>query len=194
MKKRYMMIAAAMTLSMAVPVFAAGWQQGAGGWWYATNDAGTTWYSNEWQWIDGNGDGIAECYYFDGNGYILSNATTPDGFTVNADGAWVENGVVQVQSVTVSADSGQVSADRIDALLKEHYKNDPNDPNLTVMEGTVDGDYYRCSVRSGVPGNPNASQRMYEVEVNMKTGEVKEDFVLLNAMNPTRKVFYLDLN
>ena len=28
-------------------------------------------------------------------GWLLTNTTTPDGYTVNADGAWVENGRVQ---------------------------------------------------------------------------------------------------
>ena len=41
--------------------------------------------TNSWQWIDGNGDGVSESYYFDGNGYMLFNTTTPDGYTVNAD-------------------------------------------------------------------------------------------------------------
>lgn len=52
--------------------------------------------------LDGNGDGVAECYYFDGNGYMLANTTTPDGYTVNADGAWTVNGVVQTKSVAVN--------------------------------------------------------------------------------------------
>lgn len=48
-----------------------------------------------WHWIDGNGDGVGECYYFGENHYILTDTVTSDGYTVNADGAWIENGVVQ---------------------------------------------------------------------------------------------------
>ena len=77
--------------------FAAGWQKNDTGWWYGTNADNTTWHVNGWQWIDGNNDGVAECYYFDANGYMLANTTTPDGYMVNADGAWTENGVVQTQ-------------------------------------------------------------------------------------------------
>lgn len=90
--------AAAMTLAMSVMAFAAGWVQDSTGWWYGTNADNTTWYSNGWQWIDGNGDGVAECYYFDGNGYIAANTTTPDGYQVDANGAWTVNGVVQTQA------------------------------------------------------------------------------------------------
>lgn len=109
MKRKKMMIAVAaiaMAAAMSMTAFAAGWQQNATGWWYGTNADNSQWYSGGWQWIDGNGDGIAESYYFDQNGYIAVNTTTPDGYTVNADGAWVVNGVVQTQNT--QSDTSQV--------------------------------------------------------------------------------------
>lgn len=90
--------AAAMILATGITSLAAGWQQNAKGYWYGTNADNTTFYANSWQWIDGNGDGIAECYYFDGNGYMLANTTTPDGYQVNANGAWVQNGQIQTKN------------------------------------------------------------------------------------------------
>lgn len=92
-------IAAAMTIGSTMTSMAAGWQQDSTGWWYGTNTDNSTWHSNGWQWIDGNGDGVSECYYFDANGYMLANTTTPDGYQVGADGAWLVNGVVQTQGV-----------------------------------------------------------------------------------------------
>ena len=62
----------------------------------------TTAWAAGWQWIDGNGDGTAECYYFDDNGQMLTGTTTPDGYTVNSDGAWTENGTVQTKSVAAA--------------------------------------------------------------------------------------------
>lgn len=102
MRKRLITVltAAALTGAMSVTAFAAGWQQNAAGWWYGTNADNSQWYNNGWQWIDGNNDGVSECYYFDSNGYILANTTTPDGYQVNSNGAWVENGVVKTQSST----------------------------------------------------------------------------------------------
>lgn len=90
---------ASVVATMTMNVFASGWQHNMTGWWYGTNETNTTWHANCWQWIDGNNDGIAECYYFDQNGYMLASTTTPDGFTVNADGAWTVNGVVQTKIV-----------------------------------------------------------------------------------------------
>ena len=110
MKKINKITAAAVVAAsvMAVsPAYAAGWQQNNTGWWYATNADNTSWYSNGWQWIDGNGDGIAECYYFDANGYMLANTTTPDGYMVDANGGWIQNGSLQTKSAAGMGASGQ---------------------------------------------------------------------------------------
>lgn len=55
-----------------------------------------------WTWIDDNGDGVSECYYFqevsDGKrGRLYKGTTTPDGYTVNEKGQWTVNGVVQTK-------------------------------------------------------------------------------------------------
>lgn len=101
-RKKLVTVATAIcSLLMSSTVFAGSWQTGTGKnqgkWWYDNGNGSYT--SNGWQWIDGNGDGTAESYYFDENGWLLTNTTTPDGYTVNGDGAWVENGVIQTNSV-----------------------------------------------------------------------------------------------
>lgn len=95
-----LLMVAMLTVGTGMTVMASQWQQNATGWWYQNDDG--TWPANGWQWIDGNGDGVAECYYFDGNGYMLSNTTTPDGYQVNIDGAWTVNGVVQTQGAVTN--------------------------------------------------------------------------------------------
>lgn len=99
------MVALVMAMTMVVgsnmTVFAAGWQQNTTGWRWQNDDG--SWHANGWQWLDGNGDGVAECYYFNGDGYMLANTTTPDGYTVNADGAWSVNGEIQTKQVETGA-------------------------------------------------------------------------------------------
>lgn len=90
-------MAGILTASMSMTALA-GWEQEGNNWKY--NDNGT-YAANGWYWIDGNNDGIAESYYFDNTG-ILARDTTVEGYTVNADGAWTVNGVVQTQSVAVN--------------------------------------------------------------------------------------------
>lgn len=100
MKKRLLVAAvAAMSTMMSMTAFAGmgSWQQNETGWWWQRNDG--SYPAGEWKWVDGDGDGTAESYYFDGNGYLATNTTTPDGYTVNADGAWVQDGVVQKRQV-----------------------------------------------------------------------------------------------
>ena len=51
-----------------------------------------------WHWIDGNQDGIFECYAFDPDGWMYADTVTPDGYSVNADGAWTADGTVQTRA------------------------------------------------------------------------------------------------
>ena len=99
MRKQIVRIAvmtAAMTACMTISALAAGWKTDNSGRWYENSDG--SYPRNQWQWIDNDGDGISECYYFDENGYVLENTTTPDGCEVNGIGAWVKNGEIQTQA------------------------------------------------------------------------------------------------
>ena len=58
-----------------------GWQNNGYGWWYQR--ANGTYPHNEWEIINGI------WYYFDENGYMLADTTTPDGYYVDVNGAWV---------------------------------------------------------------------------------------------------------
>lgn len=101
MKKRLLVVATAvMSMAMSMTAFASmgNWQQNETGWWWQRNDG--SYPAGEWKWVDGDGDGTAESYYFDGNGYLATN-TAVDGYTVNADGAWVQDGVVQKRAVAL---------------------------------------------------------------------------------------------
>lgn len=96
----------------------AGWiQTQEGRWWYATDDTGTSWYASGpggvgWHWIDGNQDGIFECYAFDPDGWMYADTVTPDGYSVNADGAWVVDGIVQIRRGGTGTGSGDTRAGR----------------------------------------------------------------------------------
>ena len=68
-------------------------------WWYDLGNG--NYYKSSWQWIDGNHDGIAECYCFDENGWMFENAITPDRYTVNENGAWTVDNIVQTKSANL---------------------------------------------------------------------------------------------
>lgn len=91
MKKAITIVIATATMaSQAMTAMAAEWKQNEIGYWYQKDNG--SYPTNSWKWINGR------CYYFDSNGYMLASTTTPDGYTVDATGAWTVNGVVQTQS------------------------------------------------------------------------------------------------
>ena len=112
MKKNFVKVLTLATLlSTFYPLtsFAGEWKSDNNGWWYQNDDG--SYPKNTWQWIDGNKDGISESYYFNENGYLLTN-TTKDGYTVNGDGAWTVNGVVQTQGQQVTTNLVQNTDDQ----------------------------------------------------------------------------------
>ncbi len=96
--------AALMCAVMAGTAMAGTWKREegvgpSGRLWYENNDG--TYTTGDWQWIDDNDDNVAECYYFDEAGWLVTNTTTPDGCTVNAKGQWTVDGAVQSREVPV---------------------------------------------------------------------------------------------
>ena len=97
MKRKGLAIAglvAGLSVLSSMSAFAGQWIQEERGWWWQNDDG--SYPVSTWKWIDGDKNGNAECYYFDSEGWLVTN-TTIDGRTVNADGAWTENGFVHVQ-------------------------------------------------------------------------------------------------
>ncbi len=64
-------------------VMAKGWRQIDGQWRYFRSDGSMA--VNYWTKRDAAG----KTYYLDANGVMLTNTTTPDGYRVGADGAWI---------------------------------------------------------------------------------------------------------
>ena len=122
MKKKALFTAAVsmiFSVFMSAAAFAGQWQSDASGWWWQNDDG--SYPANTWQWLDGNGDGVAECYYFDGNGYMMAAAVTPDGYTVDGNGAWTVNGVVQTQN---AADTSQSAVNTSQGTQAVSYSDD----------------------------------------------------------------------
>ena len=71
---------------IATTAFAGQWVKDSKGWWYNNGDG--TYPTSSWHWIDGNNDGIAECYYFYSEGYLVTNTRIEQyHHDVNQDGA-----------------------------------------------------------------------------------------------------------
>ena len=110
-------------------------------WWYDLGNG--NYYKSSWQWIDGNHDGIAECYCFDENGWMFENAITPDRFTVNENGAWTVDNIVQTKSANlISQNNTNNNADAVSNTftetknknLSETRKHDESQSNKDFSE------------------------------------------------------------
>ena len=63
--------------ALSMTSFAGEWKQDASGWWYQNDDG--SYPTNTWKEING------KQYYFDNNGYILTNTSTPEGWKLASD-------------------------------------------------------------------------------------------------------------
>lgn len=149
MKRQWIVpTAMAMVLVMSTTALAGVWRTGAvpneNRWWF--DDENGSYAANEWRWLDGNGDGVAECYSFDSEGWMYADTTTPDGYQVNADGAWIVDGAVQTQQVQQpQQNTSQARSDS--RILIAYY-------TLPETDGTdTDSGASRVAAGSGVQGN-----------------------------------------
>lgn len=68
--------------STSITSYAAQWKSDSVGWWWEEDDG--SYPVSQWKEING------KSYYFGQDGYMLANTTTPDGYLVGEDGAWIE--------------------------------------------------------------------------------------------------------
>ena len=153
-----------LSLSVAFPAMAGSWKNGAGDnaarWWYDNGD--NTWAANGWRWIDGNQDGVSECYYFDAEGWLLTSTTTPDGYTVNADGAWTVNGIAQSRQTAASNEFDNESWDDFQNSSSKRTKKTATSSSRTPDSGS-----------SGSPSNSASSGP--SKETSSTSGDKKPD-------------------
>lgn len=142
-----LVMAVLFMIGAASTALAGTWSTGKGehqnNWWYDNGNG--TYANNGWQWIDGDNDGIAECYYFDSDGWLVTNTTTSDGFQVDENGSWIVDGSIQTQKT----DIGNAESIETVKLLEgnyRYYKTDIFDENTKTV--ISDGKVYDGTVES----------------------------------------------
>lgn len=119
-------------------------------WWYDLGNG--QYYKSSWQWIDGNHDGIAECYCFDENGWMFENTITPDRFTVNENGAWTVDNIVQTKSAhLISQNNTNNNTDTVSNNFTETKNNNltetrNNEKNQSIEDFNERQDEYRADL------------------------------------------------
>ena len=108
MRRKFLTVVftAMMVFTMSMTALAGQWTSDGNDWRYDKTGTGN-FATSEWLWIDGNNDGISECYCFDGTSFMYASTTTPDGYTVDENGAWTVDGVVQTKNAEAQATETQ---------------------------------------------------------------------------------------
>ena len=121
----------------------ADWVKGEGknAWWYDFGNG--DYFKSSWQWIDGNQDGIAECYCFDENGWMYENTTTPDGYIVNENGAWTINNIVQTKTSDLIPKN---TNNNVNTASNNFSETRNNEKNQSVEDFNERQDEYRADL------------------------------------------------
>jgi hypothetical protein len=143
----------AASMLFATPVFAGEWKQEGSSWKYQNDDG--SFITNNWQWING------KSYCFDANGVMYVNTTTPDGYTVNADGAWTVNGVIQTQTSANSSTNNSASNEQYPLAHLKKYLVVRND-------GYLDLKWSNQNIYNTIGYNRNALDYAIEQAINDK--------------------------
>lgn len=160
---------------MTITSFAGAWRSDSNGWWWQ-NDNGS-WPMNTWQWLDGDNNGVSECYYFDAHGYCLQDTKTPDGYYVNESGAWTENGAVQTRSNNYNGGSNNKGGSD-DGAKADNTKTKALD---LVTAKTVTGRFSTFTGRHTVQGDVLARGLMCGIKSNQAEYYVGEQYTTFAA-------------
>ncbi|MCQ5144330.1 hypothetical protein [Enterocloster bolteae] len=124
-----------LTVSLAtIPMtaYASQWIQSTAGW-KVQSDDGTYLTS---QWYQSPESGLF--YYLGADGYMMINATTPDGFQVGADGAWIQptqQSDPVVQPTQSSSDDSMISEEEFDRISEELGIGTPEGDTINSADG-----------------------------------------------------------
>lgn len=157
---------AVLTMALGITSFAGQWNWSEYGWWYDQGDG--TYAQPGWHWIDGNNDGIAECYYFNDYGYCVPWAATPDGYFLDGNGAWVVNGAVQTQAVQTTSQTQQSQTQQNQA------QEEPKEEEKDAVCGTYRGTFTDNHGKTGV-----------DLSIFEEDGDLKAEFIFYNIEGQT---------
>ena len=165
-----------ITFILCGTTIAGTWQQDQTGWYWEEENGAFP--AASWKWLDGNRDGIAECYYFNDQGYLVTGTTAPDGYQVDTEGRWIENDVIKTRT------DGESTAGPIQ-VYEEAYAR------MNSLNS------YTAKVQFGI-FPPDVSASTLGIDIKVKNNNTTDIKFLINAVanyddvNLLTELFYAD--
>jgi len=135
-------------------------------WTYTRAD--NTLLKDGWAYIDSDGDGKAECYYFE-NGKMAASKTV-DGYELNSDGQWVENGVVKQYDIAANNSANNNSSTGLASDMNKAKFNNiefADTIHPTSVFPISSDDFSIAGTDGKENGNPNSRLIHYGIFVNV---------------------------
>ena len=123
--------------------------------------------SPSWQWLDGNQDGVTECYAFDAEGWMYAATSTLDGYQVNGDGAWTENGIVQTRNVSGAASQG--TSGENDVLIAYFSRTNTTKRAAELIQQQAGGVLFEIRPADPYPESYSATTERVQREISAGT-------------------------
>lgn len=136
-----------------------GWQHDSTGWWWRNADG--SYPVNQWKEVGG------KYYYFGADGYMLADTTTPDGYYVDASGAWVQDAGQADGVHTKSMSDPDVNLD-MDLNILEWRTDVNGNPYVLVSDDTTTFSFNGESSNVN-PQNLNVSMAVYRYNPETNT-------------------------
>ena len=152
-------LGAALTVnaaSMADGQWCTGTGADANKYWFTLEPDGSRCIANTWEYIK-DSDGVIRCYYFDAQGWLVTD-TTVNGYTVDADGHWVQDGKV----VTASEDTNYYTHNANFINSANTQQTQPADQVQTPAD-VAKGGAVKGSGKGDNPSNAEAAALGYTV-------------------------------
>lgn len=130
--KTFILLSTFLFLS-AFPALARGWVRDTASYLWRYDLGNGNYCKSTWQWIDDNQSGVAKCYRFDQNGFLLTNTVTADGCSVNENGEWTVNNVVQTKAINVTSHAASSPAVSQTAPIKREVLDKINQVSRRIL-------------------------------------------------------------
>ena len=178
----FIIIFCTLAVLMPVIVYAGEWKQNDYGWWWQNDDG--SYPVSCWEWLDGNGDGVYECYYFDKRGYMATDKDVSDGSHINSDGARIYKGEIQTRRVTADV-INRMEVEKQILILINQERQSHGLSQLAKQEELRDNAEVRAREQAEIFGHTRPDGSLFHTALTVNYVQAGENICYTHVVNRT---------